>query len=305
MTDLHLLPKLRDSLSYVYVEHAVIQRHHQAVEFINKEGTTHIPIASLSVLLVGPGTSITHGAIMLLAQNGTTVLWVGEDSTKFYAFGTGETRKGYRLLKQAELVSHEDKRKQVVLNMYAYRFGDNLDPSLSIEQIRGHEGARIRNTYAIMSRRYRVEWHGREYDRHSWQDSDPINRALSAVNALLNGICHAAIVSGGYSPGLGFVHTGKQLSFVYDVADLYKTDISIPVAFETVSRGIAAVESRARANFRDKVREVKLLQRILPDIDRILGIEQDDSPTPLDSDPALPGSLWDDQHDEVDGGVSW
>lgn len=306
MTDLHILPKLRDSLSYIYVEHAVVQRHHRAVEFVNRDGKTHIPAASLSVLLLGPGTSVTHAAMKLLAESGCSVLWVGEDTTRFYAAGTGETRKGYRLLRQAALVCDATARKQVILAMYNYRFGESLDPSLSIEQIRGHEGARVRNTYALMSRRFRVEWNGREYNRQNWRESDPINRALSAANALLNGICHAAIVSGGYSPGLGFVHTGKQLSFVYDIADLYKTEISIPVAFETVSQGFAAVESRTRANFRDRIREAKLLQRILTDIDQLLAINAEpEQPGDVDHDAAKPGHLWDDANGSVEGGRSW
>lgn len=306
MTDLHILPKLRDSMSYVYAEHAVVQKHHQGIELASKEGLVHIPTASLAVLLLGPGTSITHAAVKLLAESGCSVVWVGQDSTRFYAAGTGETRKGYRLLRQAELVSEPDLRKQVVLNMYNYRFDEPLDPALSIEQIRGHEGARVRSTYAVMSRRYGVEWNGREYKRHSWQESDPINRALSAANALLNGICHAAIVSGGYSPGLGFIHTGKQLSFVYDIADLYKTELSIPVAFETVSRGFTSIESRTRARFRDRIGETKLLQRILPDIDRLLNIHSDNQPDAMDSDDsAMPGDLWDDEQGSVPGGKGW
>lgn len=292
MKDLHELPKLRDSLSYFYVEHAVVQRYQQAVEIVNQEGETHIPVASLSVLLLGPGTRITHGAMLLLADNGCSVLWVGEDTTRFYAQGVGETRKGYRLLKQASLACDSEQRRQVVMNMYRYRFGDELDTSLSIEQIRGHEGVRVRNTYQIMSRRWGVKWEGRRYDRGNWGNSDPINRALSAANALLNGLCHAAILSGGYSAGLGFIHTGKQLSFVYDVADLYKTDFTIPAAFETVGTGQKQVESRVRQLCRERFREGKLLQRVLPDIDKILEIDNDSTPD-FDGDGAMPGALWD------------
>lgn len=305
MIDLRILPKLRDSLSYVYVEHATVNRYQRAVEFSNRDGKTHIPVASLSVLLLGPGTSITHAAIDLLASSGCTVLWVGEDTTRFYAFGTGETRKGHRLLQQATLVSNETLRRQVVVKMYNYRFDEPLDVSLSIEQIRGHEGARVRNIYQMMSHRYNVPWNGRDYDRQNWAEADPINRALSACNALLNGLCHAAIVSGGYSPGLGFIHTGKQLSFVYDIADLYKMEISIPAAFETVHEGFSIVEPRARHKMRERIRAAKLLQRILPDIDQLLGMAaMSDEPDDVDMDGAKPGNLWDESGD-VNGGVSW
>ena len=293
MQDLHILPKLRDSLSYIYAERAIIQRYRNAVELVDENGKVAVPIASLSVLLLGPGTSITHEAVKLLAQNGCSIVWVGEDSTRFYAQGTGETRKAHRLLKQASLVSEPQKRRQVALKMYAKRFEDELDPDLTLEQIRGHEGARVRNFYQHMSRRYGVKWKGRRYQRNNWDASDPVNRALSMANALLNGICHAAIVSGGYSPGLGFIHTGKQLSFVYDIADLYKIELSIPIAFETAAIGSDDIETRTRRRCRDAFKDAKLLRRLLPDIDALLDMKEEPQPD-YDTDGALPGPLIDD-----------
>jgi CRISPR-associated protein Cas1 len=297
MQDLHQLPKLRDSLSYLYVEHAILDKKQQAIEFIKKDGRTLIPTANLSVLMLGPGTSITHAAITTLARSGTSVLWLGEDATRFYAQGLGETRKGQRLLHQAALVSNPAKRQQVVLNMYRHRFHYDLPPDLTLPQIRGNEGVRVRQAYAQASKKYGVPWYGRHYDRSSWGSGDPVNRALSAANALLNGLCHAAIVSGGYSPGLGFIHTGKQLSFVYDIADLYKVDITIPLAFATVAESPEKVESRVRAACRQKFKEEKLLQRILPDIDSLLDLPVSEAQPieaggDIDNDPALPTRLW-------------
>jgi len=293
--DLHELPKLRDSLSYVYVEHAVIERKQGAVEFIDQAGSVMIPVAALCVLLLGPGTSITHAAVKLLAESGCTIVWTGEDGIRCYAHGTGETRKAYHLLKQAEMASDPEKRLQVVLRMYRKRFGNDLDPSLSLPQIRGLEGVRVRHAYAEASRKYGVRWDGRRYDRGQWNRADPVNRALSAAHALLNGICHAAIVSGGYSPGIGFIHTGKQLSFVYDIADLYKVEITIPVAFRIAAESPGEVESRVRTACREEFRQQKLLHRILPDIDELLGIqdepERGDEPD-LDEEPAYPAPLW-------------
>lgn len=294
--NLHDLPRLRDSLSYLYIEHAVVQRRQHAIEYIREDhGRVMIPVASLAVLLLGPGTRITHAAIRVLAEHGCTVLWVGEDATRFYAQGVGETRHAYRLLRQAELATDPAKRLQVIRRMYAMRFGEPLDPSWTLEQIRGREGNRVRSVYYEASRKYGVPWHGRRYDRRDWQRSDPINRALSAANALLNGLCHAAILAGGYSPALGFIHTGKQLSFVYDIADLYKTEITIPAAFETVAESPHKVESRVRQRCRERFREARLLQRILPDIDRLLDLERDPLVFDLDfdADPALPGPWWD------------
>ena len=293
MQDLHILPKLRDSLSYVYAERAVVQRYRNAVELVDEKGKVALPVASLSLLLLGPGTSITHEAVKLLAQNGCSIVWVGEDATRFYAQGTGETRKAYRLLKQASLVSDPQARRKVALAMYAKRFDETLDPDLSLEQIRGHEGARVRNTYQTMSRRYGVKWKGRRYRRNDWDAADPVNRALSMANALLNGLCHAAIVSGGYSPGLGFIHTGKQLSFVYDIADLYKTELSIPIAFESAALRSADIDAHVRRRCREAFKEAKLLRRLLPDIDALLDMREEPEPD-YDADGALPGPLIDD-----------
>lgn len=298
MQDLHELPKLRDSLSYLYVEHAILDKKQQAIEYIRKDGRTLIPTANLSVLMLGPGTSITHAAINILARSGCSILWLGEDATRFYAQGSGETRKAGGLLHQAALVSNPDKRLQVVTNMYRYRFDYDLPPDLTLPQIRGKEGVRVRQLYAQASKEYGVEWHGRKYNRGSWGSTDPINRALSAANALLNGICHAAIVSGGYSPGLGFIHTGKQLSFVYDVADLYKAELTIPVAFATVAESNEKIESRVRSACRQTFKEAKLLKRILPDIDSLLDIPLTETQAiepngDIDADPALPTRYWD------------
>lgn len=292
MEDYHLLPKLRDSLSYLYIEHAVIERDHAALLVLQETGRTTVPTANLSLLLIGPGTSLTHAAIALLAENGTSIVWVGEDGNKFYAQGTGETRRADHLLRQAQMASNPEKRLQVVMRMYAYRFGYELDPGLSIEQIRGMEGARVKNAYADASRKYGVEWSGRNYDRSNWANADPVNRALSAANALLNGICHAAIVSGGYSPGLGFLHTGLQLSFVYDIADLYKTRFTIPVAFSTAAQGLEHIEKRTREACRDMFREQKLLRQILPDIDRLLEISDRPDYSLVDEDLSLPVLWW-------------
>jgi CRISPR-associated protein Cas1 len=242
---------------------------------------------------------------------------------RFYAQGVGETRKGYQLVRQAELVSDPKKRLEVVRRMYEFRFEEDLAPDLTLEQIRGKEGARVRRAYAIASRAHGVLWFGRNYERNQWQASDPINRALSTANACLNGLCHAAIVSAGYSTGLGFIHTGKQLSFVYDVADLYKTRLTVPLAFQLTAESPFKLETRVRHACRDLFHAHRLLGRILDDIDRLLNLtrpwkpvpfgsivrvmpgDDDDGGSDVDFDPALPGALWSDSEADVPGGISY
>jgi CRISPR-associated protein Cas1 len=254
-----------------------------------------VPAAALSVLMIGPGTTITHAAVKALADNGCLVMWCGEEGMRCYAQGGGETRKAYHLLKQAGLVSDPEKRLEVVKRMYRYRFSDEeLDADLDIFQLRGKEGARVRSAYAEASRTYGVPWHGRRYDRSNWGSGDPVNRALSAAHALLNGLCHTGIVSGGYSPALGFIHTGKQLSFVYDIADLYKVKVTIPLAFRIAAESEERIGPRVREACREAFREHQLLKRILPDIDHLLDISEGTLAMgqEADSDPARPEPLW-------------
>ena len=306
MKDLHLLPKVRDSLSYLYVEHCRIDQEDKAIALHDKNGKTPVPCASLVMLMLGPGTSITHAAIRALADNGCLVIWSGEENVRFYAQGMGETRSARNLLRQARLCSNPDRRLQVILRMYQHRFDEPLGGGMTLRQIRGREGIRVRESYARASRATGVPWHGRSYVSTNWAAADPVNRALSCANSCLYGICHAAIVSMGYSPALGFIHTGKMLSFVYDIADLYKADLTIPLAFEVVAESPNSLESRVRQRCRDVFHGAGLLKRILPDIEWVLAVDEGAPGDALDfdADAAVPGSLWDPEAGGVPGGVN-
>lgn len=301
MKDLHILPKLRDSMSFLYVEHQRIDQESLAIAFHDANGKTLVPCASLNTLLLGPGTNITHAAVKALADNGCLIIWVGEASVRFYAQGMGETRSSQSLLQQARLFSDPIQRLKVVRKLYEMRFSDPLPPNLTLQQIRGKEGIRVREAYAKASRQSGIAWSGRSYKSDNWEDADPINRALSAANSCLYGICHSAIVTAGYSPALGFIHTGKMLSFVYDIADLYKVDITIPLAFQVVAEGVTNLERRVRHKCRDYFYSQKLLQRILPDLEKVLFIEPQSRESPFDSVASSPGNLW----DAAPGGVNW
>ena len=302
--DLRILPKVRDSFSYLYVEHCRVDQEAKAIALHDVHGKTPVPCASLLLLMLGPGTSISHAAVRTLADSGCLVAWTGEESVRFYAQGMGETRSARGLLRQAHLCSHPASHLAVVMRLYRMRFAEPLPDGLTLQQIRGKEGVRVREAYARASRDSGVPWRGRTYRRDGWADADPINRALSAANSCLYGVCHAAIVAAGFSPGLGFIHTGKMLSFVYDVADLYKADITIPAAFRAVSESEEEVDSRARHACRDAFREQRLLTRIVPDIQYALSVELDPN-EPFDWDAAAPGGLWDAEGGQAEGGVNY
>lgn len=310
MRDLHLLPKIRDSWSYLYLERCQIDQEAKAIATHDVNGTTSIPIATLALLMLGPGTSITHAAIRTLADNGCSIVWVGEAGVRCYAQGLGETRSSRRLLRQAQLWADPQQHLAVVRRMYQMRFPEPLDPDLTLQQIRGKEGVRVRESYARASQEYGVAWTGRTYQRADWYYADPVNRALSAANSCLYGISHAAILSAGYSPALGFIHTGKQLSFVYDVADLYKAELTIPAAFATVAEDGPGLESRVRHKCRDLFHQYHLLARIVGDLQYVLlGDPNTDQPESEEddyaTDEAMPGGLWDPDEGAVSGGIDY
>ena len=304
MDDLHKLPRFRDSLSFVYLEHGRIDQHEQAIAFHDKGGVTPIPVASTTVLMLGPGTTVTHAAMRTIAENNALVEWVGEQSVRCYAAGMGGTRSSAALIHQAALASDLDKRMEVVRRMYRLRFKEDVDPTLSLQQLRGVEGARVRTTYVQMSKITRVPWSRRKYDRGDWDAASPVNQALSVANSCLYGLCHAAILALGYSPAIGFIHTGKQLSFVYDVADFYKTEVSIPIAFYAAKLGTRDLGRSTRLLCRDAFRRSRLLKRVVPDIREALGDPSEaDLDVEIDHDPALPTGLWD-PADELQGVVT-
>lgn len=300
MITLRSLPKIRDSISFLYFDRCIVEQDAKAIAIFQKENKYQIPCANLSTLMLGPGSRITHAALKTLGQNGCQVQWVGEDGFRFYAEGHNSKRSVARLYHQANLWADPQKRLQVVRAMYQFRFQEQLAEDLTLQQIRGLEGVRVRTTYAYWSKTTGVEWHGRNYKPDSWFTADPINRALSSANSYLYAVCQAALTAVGYSPAFGFIHTGKPLSFVYDVADLYKHETTIPAAFETVAALDTPEETTVRAKCREKFSEAKLMKRLIKDVDKLLsygGAEDPEAPTI--------GFLWDDQAGWVEGGQDW
>lgn len=298
--NLRALPKLRDSLSFAYVEHARIEQSAKAVTIVDPSGETHIPVAAMAVLLLGPGTTITHAAMKNLGDAGCSVVWVGEDGTRVYGSGLGETRSAKRLMRQVACFVDVEHRAAVVRRMYEKRFREPLPPDLTLNQVRGREGVRVREAYAQLSRTYGVPWSGRRYERGRWGQTDAANRALSAAAACLYGVCHSAIVAVGYCPGLGFIHTGKLLSFVYDVADLYRVDVIMPPAFRVAAeygdgRSHKTLDRDVRRACRDAFREAKLLKRLVGDLDQLFefGAEELElASAMLDGLSEEPAALW-------------
>ena len=275
MRSLHELPPFRDRWSYLYLHYGELDQTNAGLVFHNKSSTTDIPINQLSLVMLGPGTTVTHAAIKALAVNNCLLSWVGEDAIKFYAHSMGGTYSSARLIHQAKMASDENLRLDVAKRMFLKRFPGVDLSSKTIEQLRGMEGIRVREHYEKLAAEHGIPWSGRNYEQGNWDYANPANRALSAANACLYGVCHAAIVSAGYSTGLGFVHVGKMLSFVYDIADLYKSELTVPIAFRQAATNRHEIERRVRMAVRDAMYDYRLMDKLLPDIAEVLDAGDD------------------------------
>jgi len=272
---LYELPRFRDRWSYLYLEMGRLDVDADGLSFHQGNRVVPVPIDQLAVVMLGPGTTVTHAAVKALSRNNCLLAWTGQDGVRLYAASTGGTYSARRLIRQARLVSDENSRLRVAWLMYRFRFKESIPEEVTLQQIRGMEGIRVRKAYAEAAKEYGIEWKGRNYDQNDWSRGDAVNRALSAANACLYGVCHAAMLSAGYSPALGFIHTGKMLSFVYDIADLYKTELTIPIAFSIAAQGPPEMERAVRMECRQAFYEFKLMERILPDITEVLGVGDD------------------------------
>lgn len=290
-------------MTFLYLEHAVISRDASAITATDERGTVHVPAAALGALLLGPGTNVTHQAMVLLAESGSTVVWVGEMGVRYYAHGRSLSRSSRLLEAQAALVTNRVERLRVARRMYEMRFPGEDVSALTMQQLRGREGARVRRVYREFSRRTGVPWNGREYRPDDFGSSDLVNQALSAATTCLYGVVHAVVVALGCSPGLGFVHTGHERSFVYDVADLYKAELAIPVAFDAAALDLADIGGHVRRTMRDRMYESHILERSVRDITWLLTGDRDEVTD--EEDWADVVMLWDGREGAVAGGVSY
>lgn len=266
------LGRIGDRISFLYLEHAVINRQDSAIKVEDSTGIIYIPVAIISVLLLGPGVDVTHRAMELIGDSGASVLWVGEHGVRQYAHGRALGHSSKLLELQAKLVSNTRTRIAVARKMYQKRFPTEDVSQLTMQELRGKEGSRIRRVYREWSKKTGVEWTRREYNHDNFESSTPINKALTEAHQALYGLCYSVVAALGASPGLGFIHTGHDLAFIYDFADLYKAEFSIPTAFEVVAvYGDDNIADRTRWAMRDKIRESKLILKMVADLKDLLG----------------------------------
>lgn len=291
-----LLPPLRpipikERLSILYIERGNLDVLDGAFVVVDVKGVrTHVPVGGVACLMLEPGTRVSHAACALAARVGTLLVWIGEAGVRLYSAGQPGGARADRLLYQARLALDDNLRLKVVRKMYAMRFGEEPPARRSVEQLRGIEGARVRELYKRLAARYGVTWRARNYDVEDWDRGDIANRCLSAATACLYGVTEAAVLAAGYAPAVGFIHTGKPLSFVYDVADIYKFDTVVPAAFKVAARDPHNAEQQVRLACRDIFRETRLLERIVPGIEEMFAAGEIEPPSPAEGAvaPAIP-----------------
>jgi CRISPR-associated protein Cas1 len=284
---------LKDRSSILFLEKGRLDVLDGAFVVVDEKGVrVQIPVGGVTCLMLEPGTRVSHMAVSLAARAGTLLIWVGEAGVRLYAAGQPGGARADRLLYQAKLALDDDLRLRVVRRMYEVRFGDEAPARRSIDQLRGIEGARVRELYKLLAAKHGVKWDGRSYDPTDWGTANTINRCLSAATSALYGLTEAAVLAAGYAPAIGFLHTGKPQSFVYDIADLFKFDTVVPEAFRVAAAAEAGKQldgnfvtdpvAQTRRRCRDTFRRTDLLAKLIPAIEDVLaagGIKvPDDSP---------------------------
>jgi CRISP-associated protein Cas1 len=262
---------IKDRLSILFIEKGNLDVLDGAFVVVDKNGVrTHIPVGGVACLMLETGTRVSHAAVTLASRVGCLLVWVGDGGVRLYASGQPGGARADRLLYQARLALDDDARLKVVRKMYALRFNEEPPERRSVDQLRGIEGVRVRKMYELLAKQYNVPWKHRDYDPLDWDSGDIPNRCLSSATACLYGICEAAILAAGYAPAVGFIHTGKPQSFVYDIADILKFETVVPVAFRIASKKSHEPDREVRLACRDSFRQSKLLNRIIPMIEQVL-----------------------------------
>ncbi|GLY60632.1 type I-E CRISPR-associated endonuclease Cas1 [Pectobacterium brasiliense] len=282
---------LKDRVSLIFLQYGQIDVIDGAFVLVDKTGVrTHIPVGSVACIMLEPGTRISHAAVRLAATVGTLLVWVGEAGVRLYASGQPGGARSDKLLYQAKLALDEELRLKVVRKMFELRFGEPAPSRRSVDQLRGIEGARVRQTYTLLAQQYGVKWNGRRYDPKDWERGDKVNQCISAATSCLYGITEAAVLAAGYAPAIGFVHSGKPLSFVYDIADIIKFEGVVAKAFEIAARNPAEPDREVRLACRDIFRSQKTLSKLIPLIEEVLSAGGITPPLPPDDaqPPAIP-----------------
>lgn len=273
---LETLTPAKERWTPIYLEHGRLEVDDSSVKWIGADYTVlRIPVATVSTLLLGPGTTVTHAAIKACADCNTPICWVGAQGMRFYATGVTPTHDNARARLQAKLHTSKKSRENIAREMFVLRFGDaEFVQGKTIKALMGMEGQRVKALYSEMGSKYGVTWKGRQYDPSNWNLADGLNRAISAANSSFYALVTAIVVSMGYLPQLGFIHSAGTLPFVFDIADIYKPESTLEAAFQTIGINPKATEKEVLIRLKQIIEQLKLLKRIPRDITRLFADQE-------------------------------
>jgi CRISPR-associated protein Cas1 len=273
---LETLTPAKERWTPIYLEHGRLEVDDASVKWIGADATVvRLPVATLSAIMLGPGTTVTHAAIKACSQCNTPLCWIGADGLRFYAFGAAPTHDNARARHQAALHASRVRRLDVAHRMFTMRFGGEDVSGLPINSLMAMEGKRVKALYAELGARYGVTWRGRDYNPTNWHLADGINRAISAANAALYALTTAVVCSMGYLPQLGFVHSAGTMPFVFDIADLYKSETTLEAAFQTLAVQPKANEHEVLTRLKELLEANRIVQRMPVDLDTLLEFERE------------------------------
>lgn len=267
----NIVPMCKDRWTPIYLEHGHLEVENYSIKWIDSIGThMSIPVAMLSCIILGPGSTITHAAIVSCSKTNTPIVWMGDDGLYYYATGVNVNERCQTTINHAKLYSNNENRLTIARKMFNHRFPDAALDDKTLDQMKGIEGNRIRNAYRDMSKKYSVEWACRNTNGIYGIDVDDLNLSLNILNFNLYCICLSVATTMGYIPALGFIHSDGKIPFIYDLADLYKVDITFDVAFSTYADIRRYNKQLLTQNFTQKVSEYNLMSKIPKDLKEIM-----------------------------------
>jgi CRISPR-associated protein Cas1 len=243
-------------------------------------GDYQVPHQSVSILLLGPGSSVTHDALRILAAHGCALAAIGEGGVRFYTAPPLLPDTSALARQQVALWADVTARVAVARRMFALRFGE-IVRARTLDMLRGMEGARLKRAYELVAQRFGVPWRGRLYDRNNPSAADIANQAINHAASAVEAAAAIAVASTGTIPQLGFIHEDSGQSFVLDIADLVRHDVTLPIAFGAAKQALKDPAQNVERLVRTRAAEVFAREGVIPGlIDRIK-----DLLAPLEAEP--------------------
>jgi len=241
-----------------------------------ESGDYAIPYQTVSMILLGPGSTVSHDALRILARHGTLLAAVGEGGVKFYTAPPMGQGRSEIARKHASLWADKLKRIDVARKMYAIRFG-RIFPHKDISVLRGIEGGRLKETYKLVAEQFNVPWEGRRYDRQNPDSADIPNQAINHAATFMEAAADVAVAAVGAIPPLGFIHEASSNAFTLDIADLYRAELTLPLAF-SVSRKVLDrpginLERELRKESSGLFRSKKVIPKMIDQIKELLNVD--------------------------------